>query len=84
MAEILKCPDCGSTNIFYGYTVKEYRCLTCGRKWSKEKPVEEETLEEETWLIRDETLVEVEGKVEEPLETPVEEEAGEPSGETVA
>jgi len=83
MAEILKCPDCGSTNIFYDYTVKEYRCLTCGRKWSKEKPVEEETLEEEkeeeTWLIRDETLVEVEGKVEEPLETPVEasEEAGE-------
>jgi len=81
MTEILpKCPQCGSSNIFYRHERDEYECLSCRHKWRKgeEKPVEEE----KTWLIRDEALVEVEGRVEEPLETPVEapEEAGEPSG----
>ena len=49
--------------------------------------IEVDLIDAETWLVRDETLVEVEGRVEEPLETPVEapeetpvEEAGEALG----
>ena len=85
------CPRCNSTNVFF-IRVDEIQCIVCGYTWKKgEVPKVEETLpveEERTWLIRDKTLVEVEGKVEEPLETPVEvveetseetpEEAGEP------
>jgi len=48
MAEPLKCPDCGSTNIFYDYRVKEYSCLSCGRKWLREKAIEKKVAEELT------------------------------------
>jgi len=77
------CPRCGGTNIFF-LRVDEIECITCGHQWKKREEVKtKETLpaeEEKTWLIRDETLVEVEGIVEEPLETPVEE-SREPSEE---
>ena len=57
--------------------------------------IEVDLIDAETWLIRDETYVEVEGKVEEPLETPVEvveetseetpvEEVGEPEQKTTS
>jgi len=60
------CPRCSSTNVFF-IRVDEIQCIVCGHTWKKG-----EVEEERTWLIRDKTLVEVEGRVEEPLETPVE------------
>jgi len=88
------CPKCGSTNIFF-FRVDEIQCIVCGHTWKKgEVPKVEEAPpvdEERTWLIRNKTLVETEGRVEEPLETPEEvveetseetpEEADEPSEE---
>lgn len=71
-----KCPDCASTNVFYNYKIKEYKCLNCGRKWSKEKPEEKIPELEKSYLIRDETMMEVETEegvtLERPLETPEE------------
>jgi len=43
-----------------------------GSYFETDEGIEVDLIDTETWLIRDETLVEVEGKVEEPLETPVE------------
>jgi len=69
------CPRCNSTNVFLVRT-DEIECITCGYRWKKgEVPKAEEAPqveEEKTWLIRNETLLETEGTVEEPLQTPVE------------
>jgi len=78
------CPKCGSTNIFF-FRVDEIECITCGHQWKRGEVVKVEEAppagEEKTWLIRDETLVEVEGSVEEPLETPEEVVEGERASE---
>lgn len=36
---IVKCPKCGSTNVYYRHTLDEYECLAprCGFKWIKRK-----------------------------------------------
>jgi len=54
-----------------------------GTYFETDEGIEVDLIDAETWLIRDETYVEVEGEVEEPLQTPVEapEEADEPSEE---
>ena len=43
-----------------------------GSYFETDEGIEVDLIDAETWLIRDETYVEVEGKVEEPLQTPVE------------
>jgi len=43
-----------------------------GTYFETDEGIEVDLIDAETWLIRDETYVEVEGKVEEPSQTPVE------------
>ena len=54
---IVKCPKCGSTNIFYRVKTDEYECLvpTCGFKWIKRKQL----------VVDDQTIVVTKAKLSE-------------------
>lgn len=32
---LTKCPECGSTNIFFDGKTQEYECFSCGHKWPR-------------------------------------------------